>query len=178
MEHISLISVGPGASPSVATKYDVNGQIEIPNLLLDQLIHYAYSTQRILRKARATESDQDLIFLTKMGNPYARRGFNTSIAINVAMHKLRQIGRNQDIKSLIDFKFHQSRATFATEYAIFAIATDPQNAIAIVMRAMLQKDEATAMRYIKFAKRSPIKSQAANKFTRSFLGRYYAEPPL
>jgi len=174
MEHISLLAVGPGASPSVATKYDVTGQIEIPNLLLEQLIDYSHSIQRILRKTRANESNRDLIFLTKAGNPYARRGFDTSTAINVAMHKLRQIARKQDIKALTDFKFHQSRATFATEYAVFAVATDPQNAIAIVMRSLLQKDEATAMRYIKFAKRTPIKSQAANEFTRRFLGRYYA----
>ncbi|WP_223460355.1 site-specific integrase [Pseudomonas sp. A-R-26] len=175
MDHIYLITVGPGASPTVATKYDVFGQIEIPKLLLDQLIDYAYSTKRILRKIKAKLDCQDLVFLTKIGNPYARRGFDTSTAINVAMHKLREIGKSKNIIALSSFHFHQSRATFATEYAIFAVSTDPQNAISLVMRALLQKDEVTALRYIKFAKRVPIRSASANKFTQRFLGRFYVD---
>jgi hypothetical protein len=44
------------------------------------------------------------------------------------------------------------------------------NAIAIVMEAMLHKDEATTFRYIKFVEKTPAKTEAANAFTREFLG--------
>lgn len=172
---VSIITVGPGASPPVSTKYGITGAIEIPSKLLESIKDYLFSRERIRRVNKSLESNKNLVFLTKCGNPYARRGLNSSVAINVAMYNLRKIGKQREIPALSNFTFHQTRATFATELAIFALAIDPIGAVDMVRRALLQRQESSALHYIKFAKKAPLASQAANKFTRCFLGRFYEE---
>ncbi|SFY21963.1 Site-specific recombinase XerD [Pseudomonas sp. NFR02] len=172
---ISTIAIGPGADPSVATKYGKTGRIEIPTSLVQQLRVYSLSEERLLRSTRAQHQDQDILFITKAGNRYTRADRNTSGAINTAMCELRKIGKRLGINALIDFKFHQSRATYATEYATFALSIDPVSAIEMVRRNLLHKDEATTMKYIKFIKQHPLISEINNKFTKRFLGRYHAD---
>ncbi|MNL79750.1 hypothetical protein D3C87_2064230 [compost metagenome] len=44
------------------------------------------------------------------------------------------------------------------------------NALALVKNALLHKDEATTLKYIKFVEKNPAKIAMANEFSKSFLG--------
>lgn len=164
------LALGPNASPPVKTKYSVNGFAVITKLHFDVLKEYAYSARRLRREAKAPREDKDVIFLTKFGHRYVASGSERSNAINVEMHRLREIGRKYDLKALSVFYFHQSRCTFATTVA--QIARDVGGdiaAIALVKELLLHKDEATSMRYIKFIKKTPMLVELNSEFTRTFL---------
>lgn len=165
------LAVGPGADPPVHTKFGVTGHVWITRAHLDELRNYSFSVRRLKRQGKAAPENRDIVFLTRFGNTYAMRGSDKSSAINVEMHALRKWGVASGMADLRHLHFHQSRCTFATELARLAIrAGGAINAIAIVMEAMLHKDEATAFRYIKFVEKTPMKEEAANAFTRDFLG--------
>lgn len=165
------LAVGPGADPPVHTKGSVTGHIHITRAHLDKLREYFYSTRRLKRQALAQKECRDLLFLTRFGNPYARRGSNKSPAINVEMHALRNAGASEGVDVLRHFHFHQTRCTFATELARLGIATSGAiNALAIVKEFLLHKHEATALRYIRFVEKTPAKEKVANEFTKAFLG--------
>lgn len=165
------LAVGPGADPPVATKFGVTGQIWITSMHLDLLLRYAHSTRRLKREAKAAPEHKDLVFLTRFGNPYAQRGSDKSVAVNVEMFAFKRLAVANGLAVMRDFRFHQSRCTFATELARIAIkAGGALSALAIVKDALLHKDEATSLRYIKFLEKAPTKEQAANAFTRDFLG--------
>jgi len=165
------ITVGPGASPPVKTKFDVTGQIWISKILVEQLWNYATSPRRLRRVVKASTENKGLIFLTRFGNPYAQRGVDKSTAINVEMLTLRRKLQATSQKLLEEFKFHQTRCTFATELARLAILNGGGiSALAIVKEALLHKNEATSMKYIKFIENIDIKSKAMDEFTRAFLG--------
>lgn len=165
------LAVGPGASPPVHTKFGVTGQVWITKVHLDELLAYAYSVRRLQREALSQLENRDLVFLTRFGNPYARRGSDKSSPINVEMSSLRKAGLLSGLACLRDFHFHQTRCTFATELARLAVnAGGAVNAIALVKEALLHKDEVTSFRYIRFVERVPIKMEMANTFTRDFLG--------
>ncbi|MCQ4284810.1 site-specific integrase [Stutzerimonas stutzeri] len=165
------LTVGPGASPPVKTKFDVTGQIWISKVLLDRLWLYATSVRRLKRVAKASNENKNLLFLTRFGNPYAQRGTDKSTAINVEMLGLRRTIYANNSKLLEGFKFHQTRCTFATQLARLAIANGGGiSAIAIVKEALLHKDEATSLKYIKFVESTDLKSTIMDEFTRAFLG--------
>jgi integrase len=165
------IAVGPGADPPVHTKGSVTGQIHITRSNIEGLRDYFYSTRRLKRQARAASENRNLIFLTTCGNPYVRRGTDHSSSINVEMHTLRRKAESRAFDFLRHFKFHQTRCTFATELARLAItAGGAVNALAIVKDFLLHKRESTSMQYIRFVEKTPIKEEAANAFTRTFLG--------
>lgn len=165
------IAVGPGADPPVATKFSVTGQIWITRDHLDELLRYAHSARRLKREAIAPPSHKDLVFLTKFGTRFTAANSGKSGAINVEMCKLRKIGAANGLSAIGTFRFHQSRCTYATQLARILIQTgSPINAIAIVREALLHKDEATSLKYIKFIEKAPVKENAANTFTREFLG--------
>ncbi|SDQ84191.1 Phage integrase family protein [Pseudomonas grimontii] len=168
-----LIAVGPTASPPVRTKYQISGLIEIPEQLLNTLTTYANCIRRAKREIFAKQEHKDLLFLTSRGNSYARRGTETSPAINVAMNDLRKQGLSRGVAVMQGFSFHRSRATFATEYTKVALSINPKHALSMVKNAMLHKNESTTLAYIKFVENTPIKEAASNKFTQEFLGRYY-----
>jgi integrase len=176
-ENFHIVHVGPGASPPVKTKYDITGQIEIPTRLLRLLTDYVSSSEHTRRREKATPADKNIVFLTIRGNQYARRDLNSSPAINVAMYQLRQIGLDRKIEALGRFKFHQTRATFATELILHAVTYDPENCLNIVSNSLLQRDEQSALAYIKFVKREHkrVSANAANKFTQAFLGRFHED---
>lgn len=165
------LAVGPGASPSVETKFGVTGQVWITKDLLDEILRYSYSERRLKREIKASSDYKNLVFLTRFGNPYAQRGSGKSVAINVEMHYFRKIALANGLQSMRDFRFHQTRCTFATELARIAIgAGGGIHAVAIVKEALLHKHESTALKYIKFVEKTPIKQELANTFTRAFLG--------
>ncbi|EOA02925.1 bacteriophage integrase/recombinase [Herbaspirillum frisingense GSF30] len=71
------------------------------------------------------------------------------------------------------FKFHQTRATFGTELARLALKyANATEAISMVKEALLQRSELSALHYIRFVERTPIKIEIANEFTRSFIGAF------
>ena len=165
------LAVGPGADPPVATKFGVNGQIPISELLLHRILEYASSARRLQREIRAPRRNKDFVFLTRYGNPFCQHGLQNSNAINVEMHAFRKRAVASGLAAMRNFHFHQSRCTFATELARLAIRLGGSVfAIAMVMKALLHRDESTALGYIKFAEETPIKEEAANAFYREFLG--------
>jgi integrase len=165
------LNLGPGAKPQVHTKFGVTGQVWIPSALRDDLLDYAGSLRRSKRQSLSKVENRDLLFLTRFGNPYCQRETEQSSAINTEMASLRRAGVLAGIKALKSFHFHQSRSTFATELATFALkAGDPINAIALVKNALLHRNEATSLKYIKFASNAPAKETAANEFMRAFMG--------
>lgn len=168
--NILWLSIGPGGSPSVQTKFGVTGQVIIPKQLLHKLREYVYSSRRLRREAKAEPGQRDVVFLTRYGNAYARRGADKSAAVNVELHRLKKIAVAHGV-AMQRFHFHQSRATFATAVAETAIKLgDSINAVAMVRDLLCHKNEATSLKYIKFVKQSPIKAEIANEFTRQFLG--------
>ena len=167
------IAVGPGADPPVHTKFDVTGQVWITRIHLEAVLSYAYSVRRLSRESKTTLVNRDLVFLTRFGNPYARRGSDKSTALNVEMHRLRKGAKLSGINALRNFYFHQTRCTFATELARLAIRVGGAiNAIAIVKESLLHKNEATSFKYIRFVEKTPIKVEMSNAFTRDFLGLF------
>ncbi len=170
-QNLYRLAVGPGASPSVATKFGVTGQVWITKDLLDELLRYSYSERRLKREIKASSDCKDLVFLTRFGNSYAERGSDKSVAINVEMHNFRKVALTNGLLTMRDFRFHQTRCTFATELARLAIAAGGGvHAVAIVKEALLHKHESTALKYIKFVEKTPIKQELANSFTKAFLG--------
>jgi len=171
----SRLAIGPDASPPVATKFDVVGSPIIPTLLLEELSEYVISKRHLDRAARAAPEDANLVFLTRFGQPYAQRGVNKSPSINVELHRLRQAAAKANIP-VSSFRFHDSRATFGTVVAdIAARKGSAANAVAVVKDLLLQKDEASALRYIKFVEKTPAKAELANQFTREFFGMLRGE---
>ncbi|WP_171910382.1 site-specific integrase [Paraburkholderia fungorum] len=169
--HFFKITVGPGAHPPVAVKLGVTGQISLSSLLLNRLRDYATGARRLKREIKASLQNKDLLFLTRFGNSFCQNGVNNSNAINVEMHSFREKAKSSGLNALRDFHFHQSRCTFATELARLAIRVGGSMfAISMVKRALLVKSESTALHYIRFVEETPIKEQAANDFTREFLG--------
>ena len=168
------LSVGPGATPRVATKLDVTGQVWVSRIQLHHLRRYATSMRRAKREALAAPQNKSLLFLTRYGNAYTYPKSDKSGAINVQMHALRKIMPDGEV--IRGFHFHQSRATFGTELARVAVAIGgPAAAIGIVMQALLQSDEQSALKYIKFVERSEIRQAIANEFTELFLGLFPSE---
>lgn len=166
-----IINVGPGASPPVATKRSVTGQITIPEHVYQSLIEYATSERRVKRQAKSSVKDSDLLFLTPKGKPYTAQGGDSSPAIRTLTKTVRSIAAEQGNPELSTLKFHQTRATFATRLAKKLLEKHPVNVvIAFLMAALLHKNEATTMTYIKFVMDEEIKGKAADAYTRDFLG--------
>lgn len=170
-DSIHHLAIGPGARPSVATKYGVTGQAIIPTDLLHMVREYCDSPRRLKREALAPASLKNLIFVTRFGNPYfAKRGQDKSSSVNVELHRLKSIIRSYEPHSE-NFKFHQTRATFASQVAnIAANILDGGSAIAVVQDLLLHKDARTSQAYIQFNDRSPIKSALSNEFSRLLEG--------
>ncbi|HAT4986203.1 TPA: site-specific integrase [Serratia marcescens] len=173
-EGLLRIAVGPGAAPPVHTKFGVTGQIWLPEALCDKLLEYATSWRRMERATKATPENRDLLFLTRFGNAYGRRGTDQSSAVNVEMSNFRKRGNQAGLQMLRRFRFHQSRCTFGTELARLALSTcaDAALAIAIVSDALLHapNSEATTFRYIRFVQAVPIKQALSHRFMAVFSG--------
>ncbi|EIM17018.1 site-specific integrase [Pseudomonas chlororaphis] len=168
------MTLGPGASPPVHTKFNVTGRVWIPEALRDELLEYSKTLERIRREVAATQENRDLLFLTRFGNPYGRKGSDQSSAVNVEMSSFRKAGIAAGVPALRSFHFHQSRCTFGTELARLSLSacSDVAIAISVVGKALLHgpNSEATTFKYIKFIQAAPIKQALADSFLASFTG--------
>lgn len=168
------MAIGPGAAPPVQTKLAVTGHVWIPLALRDELISYSTSWRRIEREERARPENTDLLFLTRFGNPYGRRGSDQSSAINVEMSSLRRKARSTSFTPLCKFRFHQTRCTFGTELARMALAvcSDAAIVVAMVSDALLhaKNSEAITFRYIRFVQTIPVRQALSHRFMAAFSG--------
>lgn len=165
------LSLGPGASPPVHTKFGVTGEVWIHKSDLDDLKAYSYSSRRLLRKAKADSNSSDFIFLNRFGRTYANDGFEVSRGISVEIGRLRRKGFAAGIPAYRNFKFHQTRCTFATELARAALKHGGTAiAVNLVKQALLHKNESTTIGYIRFIEKTAVMAQAADEFFYSFLG--------
>lgn len=166
------ISIGPGACPPVDTKYDVTGDIWLPEILHEQLMDYAISLNRASRELKATEENKDVLFLTRFGNVYSRKDRNFSCSVNVEMSQLRKKAAKVNLSCLNHFYFHQSRCTFGTELAKIALSkcNDAALAIAIVSNALLHgnNSEGITLKYIKFVQSSTVKKELSDQYMAAF----------
>jgi len=165
------IAVGPGAHPPVHTKFAITGQIWISEADLSELRKYIFSTRRLIRQAQALPNHRDNIFLTRYGNPYSPQEGSTSKAINVEIGRLRELGSKEGVSAFYNFRFHQTRCTFATELARLALQHgNPSIALSLVKQALLHKNESTTLKYIKFVENTEVMGKISDEFTRKFLG--------
>lgn len=165
------LSIGPGARPPVRTKYGISGRVLIPDPLLEDLKAHLWSTKRQLRKGKANPAHSDLAFLTIAGRPYEDEDGRHS-TINTEMARLRKLAEAEGVTALRGFKFHRSRATFATHLLIAALDTFPETSTAItfVRDACLHKNEATTLEYVKFIEDTKAMKEGAAKFSEFFMG--------
>ena len=171
------LNVGPGAKPSVQTKFGVTGQVWITERHLNLLLDYSISRRRLMRQLRADPSSKDLVFITRYGNSYSATGSSSS-PVNVEMLSLRKKGSILGVNALGGFHFHQSRCTYATELAKILIPKGGAiNALAIIKEALLHKDEATSLKYIRFVEKTPAKIAVANEFSRLLMGDILGDLP-
>lgn len=167
-----FLSVGPGHMPFVATKFDVQGRIMVPEQLFHALYDYVNEPRRLRREALAAYEDKDLIFLTRYGRRYADRTSASGTAVDRAMVDLRKVAILSGLNFMKHFKFHMSRATFGTWLTVTLLAEgfDLKAVLTFVSDSMLHKEIEMTLRYIKFVEQTPIKIQVANEFTNAFLG--------
>lgn len=166
------LSVGPGHQPLVATKFDVQGRIMVPDWLFQALLDYATSTSRLKREILAHPENKGLVFLTRYGRRYADRESSSGTAIGRAMVDLRRRATDAGLKFAKQFHFHITRATFGTwlTATLLERGYDVTAVLTFVSDAMLHKDIETTLRYIKFVEQTPIKIEVANEFSQAFLG--------
>lgn len=166
------LAVGPGATAPVHTKFAKTGQIFIPGSVLDTLRLYMFSVRRLKRQTLASDHHRGVVFLNRFGKPYLDQSVSdTSRAINVEMGRLRNKGVAAGVHARHEFHFHRSRCTFATELARVAVRYLPLgDAIDLVRESLLHKDEATTLKYIKFAQKTIAMAEAADDFTEAMMG--------
>lgn len=167
------LAVGPGHRPHVATKFDVQGRIMVPVELLDELRTYLMDVRRLKREVMAAPEDKDLVFLTRFGRRYADRESSSGTAVDRAMVDLRRKATKAGMKFAKHFHFHMTRATFGTWLTSMLLSQEgakEKEVLTLVSAAMLHKDVATTLKYIKFVQESDIKREMANEFTECFIG--------
>lgn len=157
------IRVGPGTG--VSTKFGVSGDLLVPRFVIETLRRYAYSMDRLTRQAKARDEWRNLLFLTSRGNPYRSETFNR------LMTDLRRRAVRHGLRFMLTFKFHQTRCTYGTRLMELALRVAGEAAaIAFVRDAMLHKDEAVTLRYVRFLQQAPVKAAISNEFTAAFSG--------
>lgn len=160
---IYLLAVGPGTG--IDTKFSVTGNLMIPHSVLVDLRAYATSTERLLREAKADQSDKDLLFLARSGRPYSGETMNRLVA------EMRKRAVKAGLEYMHRFRFHQSRATFGTWLMQILLDSGAKtDAIRVVRDAMLHKDEKTTLAYITFLENVRVKKEAAAAFNEAFTG--------
>lgn len=158
-----MVPVGPGTG--VATKFDVNGHLMIPDQVMKILKGYMTSRRHLNRIIKATDANKSYVFLTRHGNPYK------VASVNREMVNLRKAGQASGLKFLQKFKFHQTRATYGTWLMSICLeSASVKAAIEFVKQAMHHKNESTTFGYIKFIEHTQAKIEVANAFTEAFLG--------
>lgn len=163
MPEFHRMPIGPGTG--VHTKFDVTGDLLVPSFLIDALRRYSYSMVRLSRQAISLPEHRGVLFLTSRGNPYREQSFNR------LMTDLRRRTVAEHLDFMRTFKFHQTRCTYGTWLMELALrVTSEPTAVAFVQGAMLHKDEATTLRYVRFIQEAPVKALISNEFTSAFAG--------
>lgn len=165
------LSIGPRALPPVKTKMSISGRILIPSQVLEEVEDYLWSNRRLLRKKKANWQDSPLVFLNRDGKPY-EDDIGGHSAINTELSRLRRIAVKEDFKTLSDFKFHRTRATFATMLMQASLDTfsEVSTAIKFVRDACLHKNDTTTLNYISFIEQNHAMSELSEKFSHYFMG--------
>ncbi|MCE7032421.1 site-specific integrase [Lysobacter sp. GX 14042] len=172
---LRYLHIGPGVRGApVKTKFGVTGRVIIPTDLLTSVKAYINSERRLKREALARPEHKNIVFLNRFGRPYGSRRNGASPSVNVDMLRLRKAAAAQGY-DLTGFKFHRTRATFATSLAQAGVRTvDPAvtwgSVIGLIRDLLLHKDEATSMRYVTFVQQQEVKSYWANEFTAFLFG--------
>lgn len=159
------LSVGPsvGYAP-VATKFGVNGEVSIPTHVYDLLCSYVKSSRRLKRAVRASKKDGQLVFLNKNGRSYCRKGRGSSSSVNSEVMKIRNIARQRGIR--LSFKFHQTRATFGTNFVMENLdrpGVTLKAVIGMLKDMLLHTSERSTMTYIKYVQNHKAKAKWANE---------------
>lgn len=163
MSGFFLLRVGPRVG--VATKFDVEGDLLVPDFLLAALKEYAYSTARLKREVKARDNDRHIIFLTTRSRRY------TGNSVDRLMTDLRRDALQANLKFMARFRFHQTRATYGTWLMKLALGvTSVPAAIEFVKNAMLHKHESATFSYIRFIETNRGKQEVAEAFNRAFTG--------
>ena len=159
----SLYCLPVGPAVGVPTKFGVVGNLLVPDFLLEELKSYAYCMSRMARQAIAGQENRGRLFLTSRGNPYESSSFNR------LMTDLRR--STSSMQFMTQFKFHQTRATYGTWLMELALeVTTEAAAVAFVRDAMLHRDEATTLKYIRFRQNGKVKAKLSNGFNALFSG--------
>lgn len=168
------ISVGPEANPPVRMKLDHSSDgIVIPKQLREKLMEYSISLARGKRVTLAKPKNKHLLFLTVWGNSYGRTKGDRSSTVNTEMSRLKRLAREEGLK-IDDFKFHWSRATFATLWARAARANgNLHEFMPTLKRMMAHKHDRTTERYIRWVEKEQVRSAVMDEFTRTMFGRFY-----
>lgn len=164
IEHLLLLAVGPGTG--IATKFDVQGDLEIPLALYEDLRRYQFSARRLLREAKAAPQDKQRLFLTKNGLPY------TVQTVDALVSEMRSSARGRTIGWMKQFKFHQTRATFGTSRVkiLLDLGLSPSEAVGLVRDSMHHLNEKTTFAYITFVKNCAAKEKLATEFYEKMMG--------
>ena len=158
-----VIPVGPGTG--ISTKFDVVGELFIPNFLMESLQTYAYSRKHLDRVIRAKQENKSYLFLTRQFRPY------TPNTVDRQMVGLRKKGLLAGLKFLKGYRFHQARATFCTWLLTICLEVASVKAsIEFTKRIMLHKHESTTFKYVLFIEHSKAKIEISNEFTKLFFG--------
>jgi integrase len=158
-----LVKAGPGTG--IATKFDVTGDLLIPDQLMAHLKAYATSIRHISRVIKAADSDKTLVFLTRFSAPYKDK------SVDREMVDLRRAGQAAGLKFLRKFKFHQTRATYGTWLMKLCLeVSSPKAAIEFVKQAMFHKDAATTFGYVTFNEKTKESIAIEKAFAESFMG--------
>lgn len=150
----AYLNVGPNVEGApVKTKFDKEGRIIMPLIVLRKVKDYMVSLRRVERQAKASSKNKSIIFLNRFGRPYVRGGNDKSSVINVEIFRLKKRARLKGF-DLDDFKFHRARATFASEVAatgllVYGLDKMPM-VIGLVRKLLMHQKEETSLSYISF----------------------------
>lgn len=149
------IKIGP--AHGVMTKFSTNYSPVVPDALIQRLTSYITSVRRLKRAIKHGGRYSQYLFLTPQGRPYHDDDGIPSSAIGVAIHRIRAIAQASDLP-IEDFRFHDSRATFACNLldAAMAIGIPVTSALSTITEFLGQSDERTALRYVQHAQKRRI----------------------
>lgn len=158
-----LVKAGPGTG--ISTKFDVSGNLIIPDQLMAYLRAYTTSRRHLDRVIKADDDDKTLVFLTRFSAPYK------VAAVDREMVDLRRAGQVAGLKFLQKFKFHQTRATYGTWLMKLCLEVSTvKAAIEFVKNAMFHKHEATTFGYVTFNEKTKESIAIEKAFAESFMG--------
>jgi integrase len=158
-----LVKAGPGTG--IATKFDVSGDLMIPDQLMTHLRAYVTSRRHLDRVIKADDTDKTLVFLTRFNAPYK------VASVDREMVDLRRAGQAAGLKFLQKFKFHQARSTYGTWLMKLCLeVSSVKAAIEFVKQAMFHKHEATTFGYVSFIEKTHVSISIEKAFAESFMG--------